>query len=56
MTSLSSLTPPSELGQENGDSTDLDDFDDYNGLNDNGLIQCDTLSTGIYYARTRVST
>ncbi len=54
-TSLSQLTPPSALGQEGNDPTDTNDFDDYNGLDDTGLVQIDTMNTKlIYYARTRV--
>lgn len=53
------LTAWNMLGQENGDSTDLNDFDDYNGLNGNGRLISDTVRvgsviTGIYYVRTRV--
>lgn len=54
VTSVSQLTPASALGQENNDPTDFDDFDDMNGLNNEGLLQADTLSTGIYYVLTRV--
>ncbi len=54
VTVLNQLTPANQLGQENGDSTDLDDFDDYNGLYGQGRTEVDTLSTGIYYAYTRV--
>ncbi len=53
--SLSQLTPPLSLGQENNDPTDTNDFDDYNGLNGMGLVQADTMNTGlIYYDSTRV--
>ncbi len=53
---LSGLTPPTSLGQENGDATDLDDFDDFNGLpNQKFRIEFDTLSTGIYEVKTHVS-
>lgn len=48
------LTAPSSLGQENNDANDLNDFDDYNGLNNGGRLEVDTLSTGIYFVRTRV--
>lgn len=55
VSSTSQLTPPASLGQENGDTTDINDFDDFNGLpGSNGRIEVDTLSTGIYYVRTRV--
>ncbi|MCL4540652.1 MAG: hypothetical protein M1378_13825 [Bacteroidetes bacterium] len=54
VSSTSQLTPASELGQENGDPADLDDFDDFNGLNNKGLLEIDTLSTGVYYVYTRV--
>ena len=54
VSATSQLTPASALGQENGDSTDLDDFDDFNGLDNKGLLQIDTLATGIYYVYTRV--
>ncbi len=54
VSSPSQLTPASALGQENGDSTDLNDFDDFNGLNNKGLLQLDTLSTGVYHIFTRV--
>ena len=49
------MTSPSALGQENNDPTDTNDFDDYNGLNGMGLVQADTMNTGlIYYDSTRV--
>jgi hypothetical protein len=48
-TLLTQLTAASQLGPEGGSSTDLDDFDDYNGRTDTV-----TLSTGIYYCATRV--
>lgn len=48
------LTDPTALGQENNNPNDLDDFDDYNGLNNNGRLEVDSLSTGIYYVRTKV--
>jgi hypothetical protein len=54
VTSVGQLTPAGQLGQEGGDSTDLNDFDDYNGLNNSGRLEVDTLSTGVYYAYTRV--
>lgn len=56
--SLSQLTPPASLGQENGDSTDFDDYDDFNGPTggpDSYLIESDTLPTGsIYDIKTEV--
>ncbi len=51
---LDSLTPTGSLGQENGNPNDLDDFDDYNGLNNQGRLDSIPLSTGEYYVRTRV--
>lgn len=54
VSSPSQLTPANALGQENGDSTDLNDFDDFNGLNNNGRLEIDTLATGIFYVFTRV--
>ena len=54
VSSPSQLTPANALGQENGDSTDLNDFDDFNGLHNNGRLEIDTLATGIYYVYTRV--
>lgn len=50
-TALTQLTQPSMLGQESGD---MDDFDDWNGPNHNGLVQTFNLSTGIYKDSTRV--
>ena len=57
--SLQKLTPWNQLGQENGDPNDLNDFDDYNGLYGNGRLVIDTVRvgtviTGIYYDSTRV--
>ncbi len=52
--STSQLTPANSLGQEGGNASDLDDFDDFNGLNNQGRLEIDTLSTGIYYVYTRV--
>ncbi len=54
VSSTDQLTPVNALGQENGDSTDLNDFDDFNGLSNRGRLEVDTLSTGIYYVYTRV--
>ncbi len=54
VTATSQLTPVYALGQENGDSTDLNDFDDFNGLNNRGRLEADTLSTGIYHVFTKV--
>lgn len=59
VTQLSQLTPADQLGQEYGDSTDLNDFDDYNGLHGNGRLVIDTVKvdsvvTGIYYDSTHV--
>lgn len=48
------LTDPATLGHENNDPSDLNDFDDYNGLNNKGRLEVDTLSTGIYFVRTKV--
>ncbi len=48
------LTPPGSLGQENGDPTDMNDFDDFNGLNNAGLVDTFQLSTGTYIVKTRV--
>ncbi|HEY9166915.1 MAG TPA: hypothetical protein VIS48_12230 [Candidatus Kryptonia bacterium] len=53
-TQLSHLTPPSSLGQEGGVTTDLDDFDDFNGPTHTGRSEIDTLSTGIYHVFTKV--
>ena len=53
-TLLSQLTPANALGQENGNPNDLNDFDDYNGLNGQGRLDSTVLSTGKYYWRTRV--
>ncbi|MCL5268257.1 MAG: hypothetical protein M1469_09165 [Bacteroidetes bacterium] len=50
----SQLTPPGSLGQENGNPNDLNDFDDYNGLNNAGRMDTFKLSTGVYYVKTRV--
>jgi hypothetical protein len=61
--SLSGLTPPSSLGQENGDTADLDDYDDFNGISHNGVhyrLETDTLTApdsstyGIYKIETTV--
>jgi len=54
VSATSQLTPATALGQENGDPTDLNDFDDFNGLGNNGRLEIDTLATGIYYVYTRV--
>ncbi len=54
VTSTSQLTPASLLGQENNNPNDLDDFDDYNGLNNQGLRETFQLSTGTYVVLTRV--
>ncbi len=58
LVSLSQLTPPANLGQENGDSMDFDDYDDFNGLTggpNSYLIQTDTLPTGsVYEIKTQV--
>ncbi|MCL4540224.1 MAG: hypothetical protein M1378_11625 [Bacteroidetes bacterium] len=59
VTSLNQLTPANQLGQENGDPNDLNDFDDYNGLYGNGRLVIDTVVvdsviTGIYCDSTRV--
>ena len=51
---LSSLTPPDSLGQEGHVTTDLDDFDDYNGPNHNGRTEIDTLNGSIYHVLTIV--
>ena len=52
--STSQLTPPSALGQENNNPNDLNDFDDYNGLNNHGLVDTVNVSTRIYIDSTRV--
>jgi len=49
-----SLTPVNSLGQENNDPTDLDDFDDYNGLNNAGLTTTDTVNGNLYFVKTQV--
>ena len=54
VTSTTQLTPPGSLGQENGNTNDLNDFDDYNGLNNAGRTDTFKLSTGIYCVKTRV--
>ncbi len=54
VSATSELTSAQALGQENGNAADLDDFDDYNGLNDQGRTEIDTLGTGIYYIHTSV--
>ncbi len=53
--SLTGFTAPNKLGQENNDPTDLDDYDDFNGLPSVGYrIEPDSLSTGFYKVKTQV--
>lgn len=52
---ITMFTAPDSLGQENNNPTDLDDLDDYNGLNNAGRLETDVLGTGTYFVRTKVS-
>ncbi len=54
VTKADKMTPRPLLGQENNDPNDLNDFDDYNGLNGAGRMDTFSLSTGIYYVKTKV--
>jgi len=51
--SLANLTLPTNLGQENGNANDLDDYDDFNGLSHGGKyyrVEIDTIKqTGFIY-------